>query len=227
MRHSAVSRYHWLSGRMSAEFNVGRLTVSAIFPLHFTFKPTGQRFMRFIAVKTLGNLRLVIGVAALFGFSAAQALILDVQITPADGFVSVGQEVGMVLTVTNDSNVPRPGLTIITTNDIDGLSFPMEVTPCVLGVAQLNPPTSPISYVLLWRLTDLAPNESRRCETKFRVRTIPNGAIPVFFSQGLSFLAQVTYRVKPLISAPTLTPLGLGALVILFLLVAMRSYNSD
>ena len=23
MRHSAISRYHWLSGRMSAEFNVG------------------------------------------------------------------------------------------------------------------------------------------------------------------------------------------------------------
>jgi hypothetical protein len=23
MRHSAVSRYHWFSGRMSAEFNVG------------------------------------------------------------------------------------------------------------------------------------------------------------------------------------------------------------
>jgi len=68
----------------------------------------------------------------------AQALLLDVQITPVDGFVTVGQEVGMVLTVTNDSSDPRQGLTIINTNDIDGLSFPMEVAPCVLGVAQLN-----------------------------------------------------------------------------------------
>ena len=91
MRHSAVSRYHRFRGRTSAEFNVGRLTIaSATFPLHFAFKPTGQRSMRFFAVKTLGNLRLIVGVTALFEFSAAQALILDVQITPADGFVTVG-----------------------------------------------------------------------------------------------------------------------------------------
>ena len=172
-------------------------------------------------------MRKIISLLALLWVFPAQALVLDVQITPADGFVTVGQEVGMVLTVTNDSSDPRPGLTIITTNDIDGLSFPMEIAPCVLGVAQLNPPTSPISYILLWRLVDLAANETRRCETKFRVRTIPNGMIPISFSQNLVPLARVTYRAKPVFSAPSISPVGSIVMVILFLLVAVRNYRHD
>lgn len=180
-----------------------------------------------ISIKINGMQKLLSCLALLLWVLPAQALILNVQITPADGFVTIGQEVGMVLTVTNDSIEPRPGLTIINTNDIDGLSFPMEVAPCVLGVAQLNPPTSPISYILLWDLFDLAPNETRRCETKFRIRTIPNGAIPVRFRNSGTTLATVTFRAKPLVSVSTMTPLGLGALTLIFLLAAMRNYRND
>ena len=183
--------------------------------------------MRFIAVKTLLKLRLFIGAAALLGITSAQALILDVQITPADGFVTVGQEVGMVLTVTNDSSAPRPGLTIINTNDINGLSFPMEIAPCILGVAQLNPPTSPISYVLFWDLLDLNPNETRRCETKFRIRTIPNGVIPVNFRNGLVNLTSVTFRAKPLVAVPSMTPVGIFVLCVLFLLTVVKGQKND
>jgi|GEM_PF-4886581 len=168
--------------------------------------------------------RLISFLAFLLWAFPAQALILNVEITPADGFVTIGQEVGMVLTVTNDSNEPRPGFTSINTNDIDGLSFPFEVPPCVLGVAQLNPPTSSISYVLFWRLEDLAANETRRCETKFRIRAIPNGAIPVLFRNSGMTLATVTFRAKPLVNVPIMTPLGIGALVMLFLFTAMRNY---
>jgi hypothetical protein len=164
-------------------------------------------------------MRTLISLLALLWLAPAHALILNVEITPADGFVTIGQEVGMVLTVTNDSNDPRPGLTIINTNDINGLSFPMEVAPCVLGVAQLNPPTSPISYVLFWDLLDLNPNETRRCESKFRIRTIPNGVIPVLFRNSGTALATVTFRAKPLVSVPSMTPVGMGALVMLLLFV--------
>ena len=167
----------------------------------------------------------IISLLALLWVFPAQALVLAVQITPADGFVTVGQEVGMVLTVTNDSNDPRPGLTIITTNDIDGLSFPMEVAPCVLGVAQLNPPTSPISYILSWDLFDLAPNETRLCETKFRIRTIPNGAIPIRFRNGGTPLATVSFRAKPFMTVPSMTPLGIGFLAALFLFTAIKMGN--
>lgn len=172
-------------------------------------------------------MRILTSLLVLLWALPAQALILNVEITPADGFVTIGQEVGMVLTATNDSNEPRPGFTIIGTNDIDGLSFPFEVPPCVLRVAQLNPPTSPISYLLAWDLIDLLPNETRRCETKFRVRTIPNGTIPIFFSQNLVPLAQVTYRAKPLVAVPGITPLWIGVLVIFFLFAATKGYKND
>ena len=182
--------------------------------------------MRFIAVKTLLKLRLFTGAAALFGVTSAQALILDVQITPADGFVTVGQEVGMVLTVTNDSS-PRPGFTILRTNDIDGLSFPFEIPPCVLGVAQLNPPTSSISYSLSWDLVDLQANETRRCETKFRIRTIPNGVIPINFRNGLVNLTSVTFRAKPLVAVSSMTPFGIFVLCVLFLLTVVKGQKND
>lgn len=172
-------------------------------------------------------MRILTSLLVLLWALPAQALILNVEITPADGFVTIGQEVGMVLTVTNDSSEPRPGFTSINTNDIDGLSFPMAVAPCVLGVAQLNPPTSSISYVLFWRLEDLAANETRRCETKFRIRTIPNGAIPVLFRNSGVTLTTVTFRAKPMITVPSMTALGMGVLVILFLFSAMRNYRND
>ena len=167
---------------------------------------------------------LVILLIMLWAFPA-QALILNVEITPADGFVTVGQEVTMVMNLTNDSSDPRPGFTSIITNDIDGLSFPMEVPPCDLVVAQLNPPTSPISYVFFWRLEDLAPNETRRCEAKFRIRAIPNGAIPVVFRNSGTTLATVTFRAKPLVAVPGITPLWMGVLVIFFLFAAIRNYR--
>jgi hypothetical protein len=169
---------------------------------------------------------LAIAIALLWTLPA-KALILDVQITPADGFVSVGQEVGMVLTVTNDSSSPRPGLTIINTNEIDGLTLPDEVAPCVLGVAQLNPPTSPISYVLLWDLFNLVPNETRRCESKFRIRAIPNGVIPIVFRNSGTTLASVSFRAKPILQAPSINAFGLGFLGFLFLSFAYMRFRND
>jgi hypothetical protein len=142
----------------------------------------------------------------------ASALSLSVERTPSDGFVRVGQEVRLALTLTNDAQ-DRPGLTIISTNDIDGLSFPFEIAPCQLGVAQLNPPTSPISYILKWDLIDLAPNETRRCESRFFVRSIPNGAIPIRFARLGTPLAQTEFRGVPVTTIPSLSSFGIFVLI--------------
>ena len=167
-------------------------------------------------------MRILISFLALLWLAPAHSLILNVDITPADGFVTIGQEVTMVMNLTNDSSDPRPGITSIITNDIDGLSFPAEVPSCELVVAQVNPPTSQISYVFFWRLEDLAPNETRRCEATFRIRTIPNGAIPVVFRNSGITLATVTFRAKPLVAVPSMTPAATGLLVMLSLFVLMR-----
>jgi hypothetical protein len=155
----------------------------------------------------------------------AQALILDVQITPADGLVNVGQDVAMVLTATNDSSVPFTGM--IAAN-IAGLNLPVVVSPCVVSSAIVSPPPLPplpFSYLMSWHLDNVPANATRRCEATFRVQSLPNGVVTIAFRNGTSTLATVSFRAKPLVAAPAMTALGAGLLALLLLAVAIGNYR--
>ena len=149
--------------------------------------------------KPLYWLRFFVGIGALTVLTSAQALVVTTAITPVDGFVEIGQEVGLTLTITNDTNEIIPSIFSITTNQIDGLSFPFEQAPCALSVFQVSPPPSSIAYGFSWRqLTDLAPMETRTCRMTFFVRTIPNGVIPINFRQTAGvILARTEFRRRP------------------------------
>ncbi len=115
---------------------------------------------------------------------------------------------------------PRPGFTVIYAA-IDGLSFPFEIPPCELGAAVVSPKPSPFYYFLTWDLMDLQANETRHCESKFVVRAIPNGSIPIQFRNNAVTLATVVFRSQPLASAPTTTFFGLTIMGLLIVFSAI------
>jgi hypothetical protein len=157
-----------------------------------------------------------------FWLSSAHALVMSVAITPADGFVRVGQEVTMVMNVANDSSEPRPGFTSISAA-IDGLSSPFAIPPCQLRVSVVSPTPSPIYYFLNWDLIDLQPNETRQCEARFNVLSIPNGSIPIQFRNNGVTLTSVVFRSMPTVSVPSTTFFALIFMASIFSFTALRS----
>ncbi len=182
--------------------------------------------MSFLVRQLAHLLQIIAGICALTLASSAQALIVTTAITPADGFVTIGQEVGLTLSITNDEVVAIPSIFSITSNQIDGLSFPFEQSPCVLSVFQVSPPPSSIAYGFSWRqLTDLAPMETRTCRMTFFVRTIPNGVIPINFRQTAGLiLARTEFRRKPdALPVPIFSSSGYLLLLSLISLVSCRA----
>ena len=157
---------------------------------------------------------------------AQAAVVVRTRITPENGIVTIGQIVKMVIEVTNNSDKPVPGITFVQSSEINGLSGPQELPPCVLRVAVLNPPSSPIAYNLAWFLTDLQPRETRICDITFQVRTLPNGQIPILLGLnfGNLFLA-ATFRSAPPI-APTPVPMEWPALLLLAVLLSTTAIFS-
>jgi len=175
------------------------------------------------------SLRIFMGICAIAIATSAQALIVTTAITPADGFITVGQEVGLTLSITNETNTAIPSIFSVRTNEIDGLSFPFEVPPCALVVAQISPPLSSISYSFSWRqLTDLAPMETRTCRMKFFVRTIPNGVIPISFLQTAGvILARTEFRRRPdPVQVPVFSSIGYLLMLSLIFLLSYRALKS-
>lgn len=150
--------------------------------------------------------------------SLAQAVVLRTRITPENGIVTTGQTVKMIIEVTNDSDDPIP-VTFIGSSEINGLSGPQELPPCDLAVSVLNPPSSPIAYLMSWFVFDLQPREVRTCDITFQVRTFPNGQIPILLrvNSGSFFLA-ATFRSAPL---PEPLPVPIGWPALLFLAFAL------
>ena len=171
-------------------------------------------------------MRYFIALVALFSFGSANALIMSVATIPADGVVRVGQEVTMVMSVTNDSSAPRPGFTRISAA-IDGLSSPLAIPPCQLIVSVVSPTPSPIYYFLNWDLIDLQPNETRQCEARFNVVSIPNGSIPILFRNNSVTLTSVVFRSMPIVSVPSTTFFGLIFMVSIFSFTALRRLMGD
>ncbi len=155
--------------------------------------------------------------------SWAGAVVVQAQITPADGIVTIGQTVRMVIEVTNDSDAAIPGITLISSNQINGLSGPLEVPPCRLILNQVSPPQSPIAYGLAWDVVDLEPHERRFCDITFRVLTLPKGQIPIFlkvFPGPLMLVA--TFRTKPIVAVPAMNWAGYLVLLLASVLVAKQ-----
>lgn len=148
--------------------------------------------------------------------SLAQAVVVRTRITPEDGIVTIGQIVKMVIEVTNDSDEPIPGITLIRSSEINGLSGPQELPPCNLILAVLNPPSSPIAYSMSWDLNDLKPRETRVCDITFQVRALPNGQIPILLGVNLGNLVlAATFRSAPPLPAPVPVPINWPALIFL------------
>ena len=134
---------------------------------------------------------------------AQAAVVVRTRITPENGIVTIGQIVKMVIEITNDSDEPIPGITLIRSSEINGLSGPQELPPCDLVLSLLNPPSSPIAYSMSWFMKDLQPRETRVCDITFQIRTLPNGRIPIFLGVNLgSLVLSATFR-----SAPPLMPI--------------------
>ena len=171
-------------------------------------------------------MRCFITLLAVFWFGSANALIMSVATTPANGIVRVGQEVNMVMSITNDSNEPRPGFTGILAA-IDGLSSPFAIPPCQLRVSVVSPTPSPIYYFLNWDLIDLQPNETRQCEARFNVLSLPNGSIPIRFINNGVTLTSVVFRSIPIVSVPSSTRFALIIMVFIFFFTALTGLTDE